>query len=253
MNTSYVYIVGVSTNPVKIGHAADVVTRVSQLQIGNPDQLTVHKTFQVDWSRAADIERQIHKKLEKERRRGEWFNVDAERAIKVASGVVGRIEGAIQRQIEDQDHLVDGIARVARRVAVHGNAREAVEFYTSEWRVKRDTKAVRTMNAYIVQEAGAPALVLFEKVVLEGLNIEYALGIKRHGDETREQVQAGYAVLAQALNALARYYTHRKNLLVKRLWTVPTDSPFSPSAKLREITRLKRLANQTAAIAKKAG
>lgn len=81
--TAFIYIVGVTTNPVKIGRALDVRARLSSLQIGCPDELLLHHTFKVPAHLAEDVEKHLHVVLRAHHRRGEWFDIDAAQAYEV--------------------------------------------------------------------------------------------------------------------------------------------------------------------------
>lgn len=62
---------------VKIGIAADIDHRVSQLQIGNPFELEVLASWCFgSKDKARQMERELHAGLAKSRIRGEWFHVN---------------------------------------------------------------------------------------------------------------------------------------------------------------------------------
>lgn len=211
MNISFIYILGTQDNPVKIGFAADVTSRVIQLQIGCPDPLIVHKALPVSSLIAGTIEGLIHGRLIDHHRRGEWFNIDASAAADLCAEVIHEVTERFLGQQERQDRDRDLIERIAARTPLESIAREAVEFYLSEHRTRRDAKAVRCMNGYILQHAGLLPLELFKRVAIAGDRIEILL----KGD--RRAIENGYITLALAMNALAAYYHHRKTLRSKNL------------------------------------
>lgn len=68
------FICGVFPGPIKIGWAACVARRVSELQPGNPHPLTVLGTI----PGGLKLEREIHKQFPHLRLYGEWFDPDQE-------------------------------------------------------------------------------------------------------------------------------------------------------------------------------
>lgn len=72
---SYVYaILDEQSESVKIGKANNIVTRMSELQVGNPNQLKlIAYTSCVNAQHAHIVERRIHKKFADLRGMGEWF------------------------------------------------------------------------------------------------------------------------------------------------------------------------------------
>jgi len=254
MATSFVYVVGTSTNPVKIGHGEDVATRICQLQIGNPDELILHKAVVVPWHLAAQVERDAHTLLAKYHRRGEWFNVDADFAAGLVTDLAKAAMEEHQATVERADLDRDIFGRMRARNWLHDAAREAVEFYVSERKVNRDAKAVKTMNRYILQETGPTCLTVFQQVFIENRSLEY------HAMGVRLDIERGYVNLAKAVNALADYYEHRKRVQSERLWgahpratnlvELKAAGAAMTAAELREETRQRKLASQTAAISK---
>lgn len=76
----FVYIVGSRREgPLKIGRASAPKSRLSTLQTGNPEPLTVFWCYPCPCG--ALIEPLIHRILRKHRRQGEWFNVSVEVAM----------------------------------------------------------------------------------------------------------------------------------------------------------------------------
>jgi hypothetical protein len=62
---------------VKIGYASDVVARLSTLQVGSSDELTIYNTIKCPANNksAAELERIFHEIFADYRVRGEWFNL----------------------------------------------------------------------------------------------------------------------------------------------------------------------------------
>ncbi len=80
----YVYVLASDTSgPVKIGISSDPDRRVRQLQTGHADPLTVlHREPVGDAARAKAFETLIHRNVSHLRKRGEWFDMTAEQAIR---------------------------------------------------------------------------------------------------------------------------------------------------------------------------
>lgn len=70
--SGFVYIV-TDGEAVKIGRAANLASRISSIQVGNPRQLTVLQTIQT--RNAMELEATLHHKFKKQHIRGEWFNL----------------------------------------------------------------------------------------------------------------------------------------------------------------------------------
>lgn len=249
--TSFVYVIGPTSNPVKIGYAEDVYGRICQLQVGNGDDLVLHKAVPVPWELANKIECEVHRRLAEHHRRGEWFNVDADVAVLIIREAADSITEERRESLERADFGRDIWSRLGRRFKIEPHAKEAVNFYVSERRVNRDNKAVKAMNSYIMQKSGPTCLTLFQHVFMDGRTVDYAVS----GDG--EKFERAYLNLVKAINALAEYYMHRKRVQSERLWGAQTTiaktkagAQAMTSAMLREETRKRKLAAQTSAIAK---
>ena len=72
MSKSFVYFIGDSNSagPIKIGVAANVEARLKSLQTGNPNPLLILGIIEGGHK----VEQALHKKFEKFRHHGEWFN-----------------------------------------------------------------------------------------------------------------------------------------------------------------------------------
>lgn len=68
--TGYVYFIGSQhSEMIKIGHALNPNTRLSELQTGSPVRLEIIATVVAP----REVERGLHRAFERERRHGEWF------------------------------------------------------------------------------------------------------------------------------------------------------------------------------------
>jgi hypothetical protein len=81
----HVYVVGVADDggesPVKIGVAGAPMSRLAELQVGNPQRLRVYWTLECASGVAEAIERATHLRLADVRLCGEWFDIGVSDAI----------------------------------------------------------------------------------------------------------------------------------------------------------------------------
>jgi hypothetical protein len=75
----YIYVIGTQQRQ-KIGFSSDVGRRLSMLQTGNSEKLTIHHTIEVPDDQARYVERTIHQQYNYLRVKGEWFNMTVEQA-----------------------------------------------------------------------------------------------------------------------------------------------------------------------------
>lgn len=78
--TSYLYVIGNSTDKQKIGFSKDVEKRLSTLQTGNPDILKIHHIIECSSEKTRALEKKIHLELNYKRLKGEWFKMVPEEA-----------------------------------------------------------------------------------------------------------------------------------------------------------------------------
>lgn len=78
---SYVYFVlDINSNAIKIGKAKDVYDRISTLQIGNPNPLTLlHHIECISEQYSFFLERKFHELFQELHLNGEWFKYEKER------------------------------------------------------------------------------------------------------------------------------------------------------------------------------
>jgi hypothetical protein len=69
----------IKSNALKIGKANDVGQRISELQVGNPNELEVLAVIPCKSERhSVEVEKLLHKKYERYHIRGEWFQYNEE-------------------------------------------------------------------------------------------------------------------------------------------------------------------------------
>lgn len=75
MEKKYLYVIGPSGGPLKIGIADDVHARRGTLNIGNPKYLRVFLKHEMDSEKAArNLELELHYSFQDAHLRGEWFD-----------------------------------------------------------------------------------------------------------------------------------------------------------------------------------
>lgn len=76
-----IYIIGPEGGPYKVGWSADPKTRLSNLQVGQAQEIKLHYSETTETEVAKVIEKLIHRQIGYKRVRGEWFDVTLEEAI----------------------------------------------------------------------------------------------------------------------------------------------------------------------------
>lgn len=77
---SYIYIAGIPSGPIKIGHAMCVKRRLKQLIAEHRREIVPLGDWPVGTRKAHSVERYIHWSLRDKLYRGEWFNVSLDEA-----------------------------------------------------------------------------------------------------------------------------------------------------------------------------
>jgi hypothetical protein len=75
MMTSFIYIIGATEPPYKVGISRDPNRRLKSLQTGYPYPLKLHYTKETDICKTKLLETVIHRHLKLYKTTGEWFNV----------------------------------------------------------------------------------------------------------------------------------------------------------------------------------
>jgi hypothetical protein len=197
MRSCVVYVVGVTTNPVKIGIAANAQARLHSLQVGCPDELQLHYTVRCPAGLAKNIEAAIHAELAAHHRRGEWFNIEALEALAVVRRVAAEF---LEQNRELADAKGDTLDRIEARYPLDSGARNAVCFYRKQTGKKSGQQFVARAQAAILRQCGQVVLNVFRLYIED----DAVLSPVRMTDP---KVRArGEEALASALNVLADYY-----------------------------------------------
>lgn len=81
-DVTYVYVIGRSEGPVKVGITSDLIGRLRSMQTGSPFKLKLLYAMPCESRNdAREHEQTFHAVYAENRLEGEWFNMDAELAI----------------------------------------------------------------------------------------------------------------------------------------------------------------------------
>jgi predicted GIY-YIG superfamily endonuclease len=78
---AYVYVIGGTEKPYKIGITNNPERRLKNLQTGHPFELKIHYKEEIPESQVRLIEQTIHKTIKYKQTHGEWFDISLEEAI----------------------------------------------------------------------------------------------------------------------------------------------------------------------------
>jgi hypothetical protein len=195
MWTRYIYVIGASDNPVKIGVADDPAARMKSLQMGSADKLTLHHAIGVPFKHGHYVETGTHKTLAKHHRHGEWFNVTADYARAVILMVADKVESEYRASFADEDNLLH------RAEAFHDMTpdwRRAVKTY-KQIRSRDEAKLVLAkVRKAVVDEVGREGLTVLEIAISNPGQLTATL----RGDS--KALQKAERLLAKAMNAAYR-------------------------------------------------
>ena len=196
----FVYVIGAQNNPVKIGHANRVETRLTSLQMGNPDELRILGKVVVPWDLAAHIEKQTHVVLQHHHRRGEWFDVSAEKALQTIEAV----KDAVAVSNDNERYTATYLDDIFKTYTLHPWARHALNHYHVRLNTNGGHVDVKKMNALIAREAGTAALLAFQ-TFRERKSIFFNL--QRRDPAT---FRAACEAVVKAINALSIWYAESR-------------------------------------------
>jgi hypothetical protein len=194
MSRRFVYVVGVATNPVKIGLATNVPKRVANLQIGCPDRLVVHAAVPISAGLAGAVESAAHRRFSEFWRHGEWFNIEAETAT-AAVRLLAReamCGAAYSLPLEDATpaylRLLGG--------ATHPYAEGALDAYRHDHH-KGDPRAAAAEESVLLA-AGELGLWMLRQVFLAGGELSRAINHANCHGGGSEDLRKAVAALADA-------------------------------------------------------
>ena len=193
---SFIYVIGSQDNPVKIGHASKVESRLTAMQVGNPDELRILGRVVVPWDRAGVIEKAVHETLREHHRRGEWFNVSVADAI-------AAIEKAAKADADNRDRVryrATYLEEILETYTLHPWAPHAVRYYHVQMNTVGRSDEVKQMHSVIAEKAGTGALLAFQTFQKRKTNLIELK--KRDPAAFRKACEA----VVEAINALSIWY-----------------------------------------------
>lgn len=191
MRTGYVYLIGADTGPIKIGHAVNVKARLSSLQTGNWEPLSILHSVTVPWTVAPAIEGLVHGQFEERRVRGEWFAVPLE-VLKPSLDSVA-LQYSLERQKGDwfSERVCFALCDDPRA------AFQAVGQYRDTANKPGMQGYINSINTALLASVGQAAYVMFQVVIVQGRDIGLAV---RNNSRLARQAETS---MVQSLNALA--------------------------------------------------
>jgi len=72
---SYIYVIGTTNPPYKVGISINPARRLKTLQTGHPEKLQILHITETEITRTKLLETVIHRNLKHYRQTGEWFNI----------------------------------------------------------------------------------------------------------------------------------------------------------------------------------
>lgn len=94
---NYIYVIGGTEKPYKIGITRNLEQRLKNLQTGHPYELKIHYKEEIPESQVRLIEQTIHKTIKHKQTHGEWFDISLEDAI-------SEVKFAKIRYLKDEDN-----------------------------------------------------------------------------------------------------------------------------------------------------
>ena len=93
---SYLYVIGGTEKPYKIGITTNLERRLKNLQTGHPHKLRIHYKEEIPDNQVRLLEQTIHRVIKHRQTHGEWFDIDLDQAI-------SEVKYARIRYLKDED------------------------------------------------------------------------------------------------------------------------------------------------------
>lgn len=202
MGARFVYVIGVTACPVKIGVASDVPRRLATLQTGCPDLLLVHHTIKVPEFLACEIEAEAHRAFKSRHRHGEWFGVDANEARDEVLRISEKQRTQAQGQVARTGDILDELEvefEIAR------NARMAMQWYRGLAANQKGNALTRQTNAAILAEVGMAAYTVFQMVLVSRSQLPPTVRLDPVA------YRNAHLALSKAVNALTVIFDQRRD------------------------------------------
>lgn len=196
---SYIYVIGVQEEPIKVGKATDTEKRLSSLQVGCPDRLKLFYRHNVRSHLATAIERAVHADLSEFHRHGEWFNASWMRAKETIERIAPLAEITDAHVLNGSGKLLDRL-RSQRDLPI--DAVSIARWYRMASLNPLDGKAVADFEADIARRAGPVALNLYRMAFVEDKHPDLTLARdwKMAAKIRTELASAIHAASARALD-----------------------------------------------------
>lgn len=198
---AFVYIVGATERPVKIGRAENVYRRVADLQIASPSKLILHDFVMVPAALVAEVEAQAHRRFAGSRLQGEWFDLPCEEAARVVAqeaecSLEHHFDASFERATSDVFRLIIGgmVSPFA------GRAMAELKRYPSRLASER-----AAMDAAVRAAGGQASAAIFDAVVVRGKLLR-----ELFSPSDRTKIAKAEAALVVALNALIEHDARRR-------------------------------------------
>jgi len=205
MRLGYVYLIGPTEGPIKIGHAVNVKSRLSQIQTGNWHPVEILHSASVPWLVAPSIETDLHVQFAERCVRGEWFDVP----LDVLKPALDGLAAAYSLGLRNSDHFNE---RQCYALCKDPNTSlAAVSRYRNLANDPTKTKTAQMINSILRQAVGEASYAMFLTVVVHGMN----LGSGKFKNNSRLARQAE-ASLVKALDMLPRVMTEMTNLRYRK-------------------------------------
>lgn len=208
MRLSNIYLIGPECGaPLKIGVAANVQSRLCDLQVGNWQTLKVHHVASVTATIATSVERHLHRHFADRAIRGEWFDVKLEDVLAILGDVTEAYE-------ED---------RAAKRVIGERSAfllcddPAAARWAVTKYRNDANQGRSEAVNARLLRGVGQAAYMVFVQTVIERRDLT-----GRFKGQDRLAVQAEQALI-RALNGLVAVYQNDATKRLDRIAPMPAE------------------------------
>ncbi len=192
----FIYIIGVTENPVKIGIARNLRSRLTTLQIGCPDPLVLHYSKSIPHNAAEDLETAVHRRLKPKHRRGEWFDVSVEEAREAIEALAPRVDDQVLRRAARGDLL----SRIMVQEDLGHVVIDAIGNYRSMMNDPTRRRELEVTNSVILHHCGVAGLAAFQTMIIQ--HNPLSTGFYRDP----ALVRRAEAALAKAIRVLCLHY-----------------------------------------------
>lgn len=129
----------------KIGIANDVESRLAQLSTGNPFPLEVKAVY--GFENSAPVEASIHQRFSKERRRGEWFELDDSGELNfnhICRVLGGQFVATDNQSLPTNDEIEEAEEIQEISLPVEGGKWDYGAMFSEGWRMEKNGAGLKT-------------------------------------------------------------------------------------------------------------